>query len=159
MRNNTKLIAAAISIAGLLIFALLFACKPDESDFQFAGTTNFDAVTVTDDSILTDDVDIGGTLNFGANDLNPVGYASDGEQLVVGTTSITGTATAAHGLTTVTFCMCTLGSDPDDDAGDAAMCTTAVSSNVCTLKTWQDEFVTAATEASIPVHGLVVGTP
>jgi hypothetical protein len=182
MRNNAKLIAAVFLIAGLLIFLLLFACKPSEDQFEFAGTTNFDDVTVTgavtgadltasddvtvgddltvtDDSTLTDDVDIGGTLNFGANDLYPVGYASDGEQLVVGTTSITGTATAAHGLTTVTFCLCSLGSDPDDDAGDVAMCTTAVSANVCTLKTWQDDFVTAATEIDIPVHWLVVGTP
>jgi hypothetical protein len=146
MRNNYKLIAAVFLIAGLLIFLLLFACKPDPSEYEFAGTTNFDTL------------DISGTFNYGTNNLYPVGYASSGQQLVYGTDTITGTATPAHGLTTVTFCLCSLGSDPDDDAGDAAMCTTAVSSNVCTLKTWQDDFVTAATEADIPVHWLVVGT-
>ena len=118
-----------------------------------------DDLTVLDDSTLTDDVDIGGTLNFGANDLNPLGYASDGYQAVFGTTAITGTATAAHGLTTVTFALCTLGRDPDDDAGDAAHCTLTVSSNTVTLKVWQDDFVTEATETDIDVHWLVIGQP
>ena len=165
MTNNSKFLAAAFLIAGLFIFLLLFACNPGEDQFEFAGTTNLTDLslsgdlTVTDDSTLTDDVDIGGELNFGANDLYPVGYASDGQQIVYGTDTITGTATAAHGLTTVTLCLCTLNRDPDDDAGDAAMCTTSVSSNVCTVKLWQDDFVTAATEAGVSTHWLVVGAP
>jgi hypothetical protein len=129
-----------------------------------AGDTNFtnlvaEDVTVSDDLAVSGNTDIAGTLQYGANDLYPVGYASSGQQVVYGTDVITGTATASHGLTTVTLCMCTLGKDPDDDAGDAAMCTTAVSSNVCTLKTWQDDFVTAATEADVPVYWVVIGAP
>ena len=103
--------------------------------------------------------DVAGTLQYGANDLYPVGYASSGQQMVYGTASITGTATAAHGLTTVTFCMATLGEDPTNGAGDAAHVTVAVSANVCTLKAWQDDFVTAATETDVAVHWVVVGAP
>ena len=154
-----------ILIAALTIFAFLVSCKPDLSDYEFAGTTNFTDLelsgdlTVTDDSTLTDDVDIGGELNFGANDLYPVGYASDGQQIVYGTDTITGTTTASRGLTTVTMCLCTLNRDPDDDAGAAAMCTSSVSSNVCTVKLWQDDFVTAATEVGVSTHWLVIGAP
>lgn len=114
-----------------------------------------DVVTVSDAGA----VDIASTLNYGANDLYPVGFASSGQQLVYGTASITGTATAPHGLTTVTFCTATLGEDPTNGAGDAAHVTVAVSSNVCTLKAWQDDFVTAATEADVAVQWLVIGAP
>jgi len=86
-------------------------------------------------------------------------YGSSGEQLVTGTTLVTGTATASHGLTTVTFCLASMGEDPTAGAGDGAMVTTAVSANTCTLKVWQDDFVSAATETNVDVHWLVVGTP
>jgi hypothetical protein len=39
------------------------------------------------------------------------------------------------------------------------MCTVTVSANVVTLKVWQDDFITAATETDVDVHWLVVGVP
>jgi len=39
------------------------------------------------------------------------------------------------------------------------MCSVAISANVVTLKAWQDDFVTAATEADTMIHWLVVGAP
>jgi hypothetical protein len=89
----------------------------------------------------------------------PLGFATSGSQLVFGTDDITGTATAAHGLTTVTFAVCTLGEDPTAGAGEGAMCTVTVSGNVVTLKVWQDDFVTAASETDVAVHWIVVGVP
>jgi hypothetical protein len=89
----------------------------------------------------------------------PLGYATTGSQLVYGSDAITGTATAAHGLTTVTFAVCTLGEDPEAGAGDGAMCTVSISANVVTLDIWQDDFVTAATETDVVIHWLVVGVP
>lgn len=86
-------------------------------------------------------------------------YGTAGQQLVTGTSLVTGTATASHGLTTVTFALCTLGQDPTAGAGDGALCTVTVSANVVTLKVWQDDFVTAASEQNVDVHWLVVGTP
>ena len=137
----------------------------DEFVFTNAGVLTATAgvvapdLTASDDLVVTDDADVGGTLNFGANDLYPVGYGTDGEQIVTGTDVVTGTLEISHGLTTVTWCVASMGSDPDDDAGDAAHVTVAVAANACTVKLWQDDFVTAATEADIPVHWMVIGTP
>lgn len=114
-----------------------------------------DKLTVSNDG----NADIAGTLQYGANNLYALGHASSGQQAVYGTSTITGTATAAHGLTTVTFALCTLGEDPTSGAGDGAMCTVTVSGNVVTVKVWQDDFVTAATEANVDVHWLVIGAP
>lgn len=108
---------------------------------------------------VADNADITGTVQYGADDLYPVGYATSGQQLVYGTSSITGTATAAHGLTTVTFCVATLGEDPETGAGDAAHVTVAVAANVCTLNAWQDDWTTAATETDVIVHWLAIGAP
>lgn len=103
--------------------------------------------------------DLASTLQYGADDLYPVGFATSGQQAVYGTDAITGTASAAHGLTTVTFALCTLGEDPESGAGDGAMCTVSVSGNVVTLDIWQDDFVTAATETDVVIQWLVVGAP
>ena len=99
-----------------------------------------------------------GTFQYGADDLYPVGFASSGQQAVYGTSTITGTEVAAHGLTTVTFALCTLGEVAETGAGDAAAVSLAISSNVVTLATWQDDF-TAATETDVVVHWLVIGAP
>jgi hypothetical protein len=100
------------------------------------------------------------TVNNGGTVVgNLLGYGSSGEKAVTSTESITGTATVSHGLTTVTWALCTLGEDPTSGAGDAAHVTVAVSGNVVTAKVWQDDFVTAATEAEVHVHCFVVGTP
>jgi len=148
--SNGKLwlVALAIFLGALLIAVPLFMMSdaPIAQGITGSGVTNFT------------NIDASGYINYGSNDLYPLGYASDGQQVVVGTDLITGTATAAHGLTTVTFCLCTLGEDPETGAGDAAACTTAVATNVCTVKAWQDDF-TAATETDVVVHWLVVGTP
>lgn len=104
-------------------------------------------------------VDAAGTLQYGANNLYPVGYSASGQQLVYGTATITGTAVIAHGLTTVTFCQATLGEDPTAGAGDGAHVTVTVAANVCTAKVWQDDFVTAASETNVDVHWLVIGAP
>jgi hypothetical protein len=113
-----------------------------------------DVVTVAN----TGNTDIAGTLQYGANNLYPVGFASSGQQAVYGTSTFTTTATATHGLTTVTFALCTLAEDPEVGAGDAALCSVAVSGNTVTLKLWQDDF-SAATEASVVVNWLVIGAP
>jgi len=100
------------------------------------------------------------TVNDGGTVVgNVLQYGSSGERLVASTISMTGTYTVSHGLTTVTWAMCTMGRDPDDDAGDAAHMTVEVSGNVVLAKMWQDDFVTAATEAGVAAHCLVIGTP
>lgn len=136
-----------------------YVCLDDSEDDLVLG---FGATCGTTPGISIDEsqnTDVAGTLQFGASNFYPVGYASSGEQIIVGTASITGTLAAPHGLTTVTFCLASLGEDPTAGAGDAAHVSVAVSANVCTLKAWQDDFVTAATETDVAVHWLVIGTP
>jgi hypothetical protein len=127
------------------------------SDGHSTQKAHFDGATGNTD--LEGTLDVASTINYGADDLYPVGFATSGQQAVYGTDAITGTASAAHGLTTVTFALCTLGEDPESGAGDGAMCTVSVSGNVVTLDIWQDDFVTAATETDVLIHWLVVGAP
>ena len=150
-RSLAWIIVAAVIVAVQIFLGVSYPVPPPQLEDEEAGvalgTTHFTAL------------DVVGAINYGTNNLYPVGYASDGQQLIYGTASITGTATAPHGLTTVTFCAATLGEDPTSGAGDAAHVPVAVSSNVCTVKAWQDDFVTAATETSVDVHWIVVGAP
>jgi hypothetical protein len=173
------LVVLAIVLADLFGINLpdtgdLIPLVSDEQVYDFGSTLEDDTTFTT--LATTGNVGVGGDLSVtGASTLSgavtaestialvsdayPLGYASSGSQLVYGTSTITGTATAAHGLTTVTFALCTLGEDPTSGAGDGAMCTATISANVVTLKVWQDDFVTAASEADVDVHWLVVGVP
>lgn len=103
-------------------------------------------------------LDVAGSVNYGSNDLYPLGYGSDGYQIVVGSTSITGSANVSHGLgTSVVAAGCTLAQDPGTGVGDGAFCSVAVSGTTVTVKVWQDDF-TAATNAAT-VNWWVVGQP
>lgn len=104
-------------------------------------------------------VDVAGTLQYGANNLYPVGYATSGQQLVYGTAAVTGTLVLPHGLTTVTFCSAVLGEDPKTGVGEAAFVTVAVAANACTAKVWQDDWTTASVETNVVVQWLVIGAP
>lgn len=162
--------AIGTAVALVLLAFGFISGEPEANAPEARGVTNFDSLTLSDDLIVGDDatvtgdlavtgaLDTDGELNYGANNLSVLGYGSSGEQAVSGTDTMTTTLAVSHGLTTVTFCLATLGEDPETGAGDAAAVTTAVSANACTVKTWQDDF-TAATEASVVVHWLVIGTP
>jgi hypothetical protein len=182
-RNPTfySVVAAVCSVLILVsLFMIAGNLQPAPADEYFesstrsiagAGVTNLTnlelsgtldvagASTLTGATTITGNTDIAGTLQYGADDLYALGFATSGQQVVYGTASITGTLAAPHGLTTVTFCTAVMGEDPTAGAGDAAHVTVAVSANVCTLKAWQDDFVTAATEADVAVQWIVIGTP
>lgn len=163
-RRYAKILAWAIVVLVILIADVLGLQLPiDVPD------PPIDDVALVIDSVLEDDTTfttlattgnavIGGDLILSSGDY-PMEYASGSQQLVVGTDVFTTTESAAHGLTTVTFALCTLGEDPESSGADAAMCTVSVSGNVVTVDIWQDDLVTASTEASVIVHWLVVGTP
>ena len=140
----------------------------DEQVYDFGSALEDDTTFTT--LATTGNASIGGALSVtGASTLSgavtlgsaayPLGYGSSGYQMVIGTDTFTTTESAAHGLTTVTFALCTLGEDPESSGADAAMCTVSVSGNVVTVDIWQDDFVTASTEADVVVHWLVVGVP
>jgi len=110
------------------------------------------------DLCVAGDIEVDGTIVL-ANTNFPIGFATSGQQLVYGTSSITGTEAVAHGLTTVTFCLAVLGEDPKTGGGEAAFVTVAVSGTVCTAKVWQDDWTTAATETGVVVQWFVIGAP
>ena len=89
---------------------------------------------------------------------NVLQYGSSGERAVAASASITGTGTVAHGLTTVTWAVCTLAEDVGAGAGDAAYISVAISGNTVTAKAWDDD-AAAATETEVDVTCLVIGTP
>lgn len=165
MNSRTAIILLTIgTVAALVLGGLAFFGTTADNAPTARGTTNFDSLTLSGNlnvggtSAVTGNTDFAGTLQYGADNLYPVGFATSGQQAVYGTTGITTTGTAAHGLTTVTFCTATLGEDPGTGAGDAASVSVAVAANVCTLKAWQDDF-SAATEADVAVQWLVIGAP
>jgi len=112
---------------------------------------------VTGAVTLNSTLDVATAIQYGSGDLYPVGHATKSYEIEWGSEDITGTLNLDHGLTTVTWALCTLGQDPDDDAGDGAYCTVEVSGNAVTLKVWQDDWVTEATETDVTVHYLIIG--
>jgi len=96
--------------------------------------------------------------NGGAVVGNVLQYGSSGEKAVAATASFTTTGTVAHGLTTVTWAVCTLAQDADDDAGDTATISVSIAGNTVTVKGWQDD-ATASTDTDVDVNCLVIGTP
>ena len=76
-----------------------------DSKGYFRGTLGVTGAVTT-----TGALDVGGTLNYGANDLYPVGYASSGKAVVTGqaTTIAVGSVNVTHGLSTIDSVQATL---------------------------------------------------
>lgn len=159
-----SLVALIVSITLGVSYPLPMQRAPQGEPIVELGTTHFSGLNVTGavDFDTTLNVDgattLGGNLTLSSANY-PLEFASAGSEAIYGTATITGTATAAHGFTTVTFALCTLGEDPESGAGDGAMCTVSISANVVTLDIWQDDFVSAATETDVVIHWLVIGVP
>jgi len=100
--------------------------------------------------------DIGGTLQYGADDLYPVGNEASGLELVTGTDDVTGTLQIDHGLTTVTWALCSMAQDA---VADAATCSVAIATNDVTVKVWKADGFTAGSETDVTVNWLVIGAP
>jgi cytoskeletal protein CcmA (bactofilin family) len=98
-------------------------------------------------------LDVASTVNYGSNDMYPLGYASSGYEMVCGSNSITGEnqTITATGLTTVTAAIAVLATDPGTGAGDPALLTIdhpGGSSGTFVVNVWQDDWTTAATSAA-----------
>ena len=142
----------------------------DDVDIDLSAALNIDGHVVNigggtpgtatgdNDLYVTGDLEVDSTVVL-ATGRFPLQYASSGQSAIAVSQDITGTATVAHGMTTVTWAVCSLGEDPTNGGGDSAHVSVAVSGNTVTVKAWQDDFVTAATETDTTVHCLVVGTP
>jgi hypothetical protein len=83
-------------------------------------------------------------------------YATAGQQLVCGSTTVTGSATVATGLTTCTYPLPGLGQDVN---GDAAHVSATCSSGNIVLKAWDTALTPAANQTGAVVTWCAVGTP
>lgn len=153
-----KTILLAVSV--LLVIGLLSACDVlIPQGLMGAGVTNFTNLELAGTLDTAGNTDLVGTLNYGADNLYSIGHSASGEQFVFGMQLITGTETVTHGLTTVTYALCTMGEDPTSAGTTAATCSVTVAGNVVTLKTWQDDNVNASDEADVDIYYLIIGTP
>ncbi len=102
--------------------------------------------------------DVAGTLQFGADNVYALGYASSAQQIACVSATITGTASVAvTGVTTPTWGIATLVTDPGTGAGDPAMVTfDTPTTTTLQVNVWQDDFSTAATVVAT-VHVCAIG--
>ena len=96
----------------------------------FGGTLGVTGAVTT-----TGALDVGGALNYGTNNLYPIGHASTGKQIVAATVSTAGDghATITHGLTGVDSVVVSLCQAP---AAAAAFASAIITSTTVTLNAW-----------------------
>lgn len=87
---------------------------------------------------------------------NYISYGTNGQRQVCGTTTVTDTATASHGLTTPVYGWCTLNKKY---AGDAVDCNAVTSGVTVTLYVYNSAATPAANSAGVSVTWCVIGTP
>jgi len=105
---------------------------------------------------LTGAVDAASTLQFGTDNLYPMGYATTGYEIQCGTTSTftASTSIAATALTTATYVLATQITTP---AATAALLTVSdPTTTTVTLSSWEGDYTAGTT--GITAHYCVVGT-
>jgi len=166
---RTRIIMALSALAVILL--VLAGCY----DVQVMGVTNLGSLHLADSGGTATPVlsvnqtgagkvvefSDGGTPVFGIRDgggfEGVMKYATPAQQIVCGTSSITGTGTASHGLTTPAYCMATQNSD---FAADGGFVTCAISGTTVTLKQWKvNATPTAGSATAQSINWCVIGTP
>jgi len=104
---------------------------------------------------MTGAVDVSGALQYGANNLYPLGYASDGYQLVLGSSTVTTTTVIVHGLTTPLYGFCTMSGSLTDN--EEQKCSVGISGSDVTIYVWKEDGT--AGDSGVLVFWQVFGTP
>jgi hypothetical protein len=146
----------------LVILLCLIAAVP-----AYQQATKFRAITVSDkltvggaaalNGALTvgGNSDLAGTLQYGADNLYPLGYSSDGQQIVCGTTAtFTGTLQVTPtGLTTVVYVIPAQVTTPITTA--ALLTVSDPTTSTFTLLSWESDYTEGTT--GIVAHYCAVG--
>jgi hypothetical protein len=112
------------------------------------------ATTLADDLAVTGDTDLAGALEFGSDNLYPLGYASSGQQIVCGTTELTETAEIeATGLTTITYVVATQITTPA--ATGAFLTVSAPTTSTFIASSWEADYSEGTT--AVEIHWCAVG--
>lgn len=112
--------------------------------------------TVADNAAITGTLDVqGASLQYGPNDLYPIGAANSGFEMDWGRDTITGTLAVVHTVTTPTTVICSLGQTPG--ATTAQLCSAVFSGSTVTVSVW----LTNATPSAVGavVDWIVIGLP
>jgi hypothetical protein len=129
----------------------------DGEDAYVEGGLEVDGTAKLDGAVnIGGNTDVAGTLQYGASNLYPVGYASSGYKVVTGITPVfTGTVGITHGLSVVTSVQVSL---CQDSAAAAAGASVTISGTTVTAKSWKSDGSTAA-DVGTTVCYTVIGTP
>ena len=121
----------------------------------FTGTVSAADLTASDDLVVGDDATITGTLTFGANNLYPLGFGTDGYQIVLGSSTVTTTTVITHGLTTPLYGFCTMSGSLTDN--EEQKCSLGISGADVTVYVWKEDGT--AGNSGVDVFWQVFGTP
>ena len=149
-----------ILVSLMIMLSLVVSCDAIfPQGLMGAGVTNLTNLELAGTLAVAGNTDLTGTLQYGANNLYPVGYGTSGEEMMVVTQDVSvSEVIVTTGLSTITWALCTMCEDPAA-ATAGAFCTVTVSANVVTGKVWQADGSTATNEADVCLNVLVIGTP
>lgn len=112
--------------------------------------------TVADNAAITGTLDVqGSSLQYGPNNLYPVGAENSGFEMDWGRDTITGSLAVVHTLTTPTAVVCSLGQTPV--LTTAQQCSAVISGSTITVSVW----LTGATPSAVgaTVDWIAIGLP
>lgn len=115
-----------------------------------SGTTIYDSVTITG----TLDV-AGASLNYGPNNLYPIGYTDSGFQAKWGSDVITSTANVTHGLTTPVVGLCTLAGELVDN--EEQKCSLKITGSTVSIYVYKEDG--SAGDSGVTVYWYLIGLP
>lgn len=105
-----------------------------------------DVLTVSNSGDLV----VSNTVQYGPDDNYPLGFASSLREISCGSATFTGTTIVTPTLTTSTFVLATLITDPGSASGDPFIVTAdAPTTQTVTLNVWQDSAAAATTTSTV----------
>jgi len=159
MKKNIFLLLACLLAIALVVFAFS-GDRLVPQGIMGAGVTNLTNLELAGTLDVAGNTDLVGTLNYGANNLYPIGYVSSGQHVLLIAQDTTGSETVVTTpLTAIVWAMCTMCDDPTAAGSTGAYCTVSITTNVVTGNVWQDDGVTISDEADVCVNYIVSGTP
>lgn len=118
-----------------------------------AGVLQCNGAITTGGALSADSATVTGTLKYG--DLYPLGFAFDGYQMVLGSSTVTTTTVITHGLTTPLYAFCTMSGSLTDN--EEQICSVGIVTDTVTLYVWKEDGT--AGDSGVDVFWQVFGTP
>jgi hypothetical protein len=126
------------------------------SDLRGNVTDSGGTFTIADNAAITGTLDVqGASLNYGPNNLYPLGVDSSGFEVVWGTATISNSGTVTHGLTSPLWATCTYSGTLTDN--EEQLCSVGISGATVTVYTYKE--TGAAGDSEVAINWLVVGLP